>query len=243
MKDFNFSTIIGFLDGFIEKFKLKGIGSIDKIINVSTQNVVSFDNPDNSLEIKQENVIYTAGINLTTIRYINGIDLSRTICNDVVKVYDLFGIEAARTLLLKEIKTVFEGAGNSVNFQHVSILVDIMTNNGILTSIDRHGLNRLDTDPLARASFEKTVDQLITSAVFGEVDHMNSVSSRIMAGLVIKGGTGLPRIILDTNLLENSEYIDDIEHKYIKTYNELTISTLIKDVLDKETVNIYIPVN
>ena len=32
-----------------------------------------------------------------------------------------------------------------------------MTNNGTITAINRHGLNRLDTDPISRASFEMTV--------------------------------------------------------------------------------------
>lgn len=241
MKDFNFGTLISFLDNFIENFKLKGIASIEKIINVSKQDTVNFDNDDKKLETIQEHIIYTSGINLKSIRYINGIDLTKTSCNDIVQVYDMFGIEAARSLLLKELKTVFEGAGNSVNYQHISVLVDIMTNNGSLTSIDRHGLNRLETDPLSRASFEKTVDQFITAAVFGEVDHMNSVSSRIMTGSVIKGGTGLCEIVLDTDLLENSEYIEDIEHKYRKTFTELSTSSLMDDVLNKEDTNIFVP--
>ena len=116
-----------------------------------------------------------------------------------------------------------------------------MTNNGSLTSIDRHGLNRLETDPLARASFEKTVDQLLNAAVFGEIDHMNSVSSRIMAGLVIKGGTGLCDIVLDVDLLENSEYIEDIEHKYKKTFTELSADTVIEDVINKDISDIFMP--
>ena len=94
---------------------------------------------------------------------------------------------------------------------------------GKLMQIDRHGINRLDTDPLGRASFEKTVEQLINAAVFNEVDHMKSVSSRIMAGLCIKGGTGLCNLILDKELLENSEYTTDIGQLYKKTYNDITI--------------------
>ena len=100
---------------------------------------------------------------------------------------------------------------------------DLMTNVGTLTSIDRHGLNKLDTDPFSRASFEKTVDQLITAAVFNEVDYMKSVSSRIMAGLCIKGGTGLCNLILDKDLLENSEYTIDIGQLYKKTYEDITV--------------------
>ena len=127
------------------------------------------------------------------------------------------------------------------NFSHIETLADSMTHSGIPTSIDRHGMNKSDTDPLARASFEKTVDQLIQAAVFGEVDHMNNVSSRIMGGLVIKGGTGLVNVLLDTNLLEKSEYIEDIEQKYVKTYNEVSENTIMDDTIKKEVTGIFMP--
>ena len=40
-----------------------------------------------------------------------------------------------------------------------------MTNLGFITSIDRHGVNKLDTDPLSRASFEMPIEQLATDQV------------------------------------------------------------------------------
>ena len=128
------------------------------------------------------------------------------------------------------------------NFSHIETLADSMTHSGIPTSIDRHGMNKSDTDPLARASFEKTVDQLIQAAVFSEVDHMNNVSSRIMGGLVIKSGTGLVNVLLNTDLLEKSEYIEDIEQKYVKTYNEVSENIVMEDTIKKEISGIFVPV-
>jgi intein/homing endonuclease len=242
MTEFNFNIMTGFLDTFIDNFKLKGIESIKKIINVNNDRVISFDNDNKELENKKQYVIYTDGINMVNIRYVNGIDLNKTTCNDVRLIYEKFGIEAARASLIKEVKNVFESAGNRINFQHRSILADIMTNTGTLVSADRNGLNKLDIDPLSKASFEKTVDQLLTAAVFGEVDSMNSVSARIMAGLAIKGGTGLCNVVLDTEVLEKSEYIEDIEHKYKKTFNELSTDAVVEDVIGKATEGIFIPV-
>ena len=241
MKDFNFSTVTGFLDVFVETFKLKGIEGIESINSVTPERILDFNNDNQEKQELKQHVIYTSGINIEEIRYINGIDLNKTLCNDVIEVYQKYGIEAARALLLYEINTVFEGSGNNVNYQHLSVLVDIMTNSGILTSVDRHGLNKLDTDPLSRASFEKTVDQLIQAAVFGEVDSMMSVSSRIMAGLAIKGGTGLCDVILDTKTLENSEYVEDMEQKYKKTYADLETNIVMDDIVSKPTVGIFIP--
>ena len=225
---------------FVDEFKLKGISNINKINGVVSEVMLNDDNETQKLVEEEQYIISTAGVNLTDIRYLNGIDLNLTICNDIIEIYHKFGIEALRTILLKELKTVF--TGKRLNYQHLSILMDIMTNTGTTTSIDRHGLNKIDRDPLAKASFEKPVDQLLTAAVFGESDKMESVSSRIMAGLVIKGGTGLCDIGLDIEMLEKSEYIEDIEHKYQKTFSGLFSDTIMSDVLKKEHVDIFIPV-
>lgn len=226
--NFDYNTIVGFVEKIVDKFHLKGLDQISKIIDVSEERVIHFD--DNGGLIKeQEFVVYTDGVNLSDIRYINTIDLNTTVCNDIVEVYNVFGIEAARVVLLNEIKTVFTSA--SVNYQHIEILVDIMTNTGQLTSIDRHGLNKLDNDPLSKASFEKTVDQLLYAAIFGQTDNMESVSSRIMAGMAIKGGTGMCNIILDTDILEKSEYTDEIDNKYSKTFNELTTDSIMTNTV------------
>jgi len=241
MTSFDFSIMIEFLETFVENFKLKGLESIKKISSIVQERYISFENENQEMKNMQQHVIYTAGVNMIDIRYINGIDMNAVMCNDIATIYEIFGIEAARNALLKEFKATFGGAGSFVNHQHLGILVDIMTNNGHMTSIDRHGLNRLETDPLARASFEKTVDQLVAAAVFGEVDHMKSVSSRIMAGLVIKGGTGLCNMLLDTELLENSEYTEDIEQKFNKTFREVSESTVMNDIINKETEGIFIP--
>ena len=224
MTNFNSSTLIDFMDMFVDEFKLKGMPNIEDIAggNATEERIISFDNSEGLFEKnKNEYIIYTKGINMTAIRDIIGVDLTRTYCNDIITTYEMFGIEAARNLIIREVTAVFAANGSAVNHQHVSIFGDLMTNVGSLTSIDRHGLNKLETDPLARASFEKTVEQLITAAVFNEVDHMNSVSSRIMAGLCIKGGTGLCNLILDRELLENSEYTIDIGQLYKKTYDDI----------------------
>jgi DNA-directed RNA polymerase II subunit RPB1 len=240
MSVYEYDIIKSFISNYIDTLKLKGIPSILGT-SVDIQRVISFDNDDNALQIiDKTHVIYTKGVNMIDIRYINGIDIYKTISNDIVDIYKKFGIEAARAILTKEIGIVF--ASIFISSQHVSVLVDLMTNTGGLTSIDRHGLHKLDTDPFSRCSFEKTVDQLLNAAVFGEVDHMNSVSSRIMAGLVIKGGTGACNVILDTKLLENSEYIEDTENKYRKTFTELSADTVINDIVDGDgEMNFFMP--
>lgn len=242
MTDFEITTINNFIEFMIDKFKLKGIPSIHDISTITEERALSYDKKDGSLIEGNQWVIYTQGENLYDIRYLTGIDVYKTICNDVVQVYQTFGIEAARATIIREITYAYERASQTVNYHHLSILVDLMTSSGQLTSVDRHGMSKTDNDVLARASFEKMVDQVINAAIFGEVDHMKGVSSRIMAGLVVRGGTGMCDVILDTKALEKSEFIEDIQQNYNKTYKDITANTIISDVINKEDAgDIFMP--
>mgnify|MGYP001466878412 CR=1 FL=1 len=129
---------------------------------------------------------------------------------DKNSTYKLYGVEAARNLLLYELRSTFNAGGSdNINYNHLALLVDFMTHTGDITSIDRHGLTKLDIDPMSKASFEKTMEHFINAAVFNESDHLKSVSSKIMVGQVIPGGTGAFDISIDTQKLINSEYITD----------------------------------
>ena len=251
---FNTKTLNNFIDIMIDNFKLKGIENVKDINTIVTDRVVTFGNHDYSenenhdynennneeQNIKEEYIIYTSGVNLVDIRYIFGIDLTKTMSDNIIEVYETFGIEVTRTVLLREIINGYQRAGKQINYQHVSILVDLMTANGYIISIDRHGMNKSNADPLGKASFEKTVEQLLTSAIFGNSDNMKGVSARIMAGLVIKGGTGYPNIRVNTKMIQNSEYVEDIHESKQKTIDNGGIAS---DIItnNKGSKDIFIP--
>jgi DNA-directed RNA polymerase beta' subunit len=217
-------------DVLLNKFNIKGNENISKISKIDNQHFVSYENEDKMVETSKEWAIYTEGIDLNAIRNIIGIDINRTSCNDVHQIYQTFGIEAAKSALIREFENVFDG--NNVNFAHVLLLVDVMTNNGGITSIDRHGINRLDTDPMGRASFEKTIEQLLLAAAFNEVDYLRGVSSRIMVGKCIKGGTGLCDLLVDIDMLENSELDETKESKIVGSkFKPLKTNSLLDDLL------------
>lgn len=66
-------------------------------------------------------------------------------------------MEACRAALLNEVRAVISFDGSYVNYRHLAMLCDIMTFRGHLMSITRHGINRQETGPLMRCSFEETV--------------------------------------------------------------------------------------
>jgi len=97
------------------------------------------------------------------------VDHRRTFSNDVCEIGRVLGIEACRAALCNEIKNVISFDGSYVNYRHLAMLVDTMTFRGYLTPVTRHGINRIDSGPLMRASFEETCEIFMDAAVYAEV--------------------------------------------------------------------------
>jgi len=73
----------------------------------------------------------------------------------------VLGIEAVRKALERELYHVISFDGSYVNYRHLALLCDTMTCRGHLMAITRHGINRQDTGPLMKCSFEETVSLII----------------------------------------------------------------------------------
>jgi len=150
---------------------------------------------DGSYKQITQYVLDTDGSNYLQVMNHPYVNSSRLMSSHVHDIYDILGIEATRALLLNEITTLFEEAG--VNNRHLGLLCDVMTRAGRLMSADRHGINKTDIGPLAKASFEETEKILLNAALFGEMDPVTGVSANIMTGQPIRGGTSFFNVLLD----------------------------------------------
>ena len=232
LNNYDVNKIIELQDYILSNFNLKGLDGITNI-DVLPQSQVEIRD-DGSTEIKEQYMLLTDGINMSGIRGILGIDHTKTITNDMYSIYANFGIEAVRNKLINEII----GLIDNVNYHHISLLVDVMTHSGSLISIDRHGINRQDTDPLSRASFEKTMEQFINAAAFNETDKLKSVSSRIIIGRMINGGTGYCQLMMDNDILENTELnVSSIQQGLSQTDDiiKLDDNMIIDDLIMKDS--------
>lgn len=145
----------------------------------------------------------TSGSTLGAVLAIPGVDTKRTYSNSFIEVFEVFGIEATRSALMKELTAVLAFDGSYVNHRHLALLVDVMTSRGHLMAITRHGINRADTGALMRCSFEETVEILLEAAAAGELDDCRGVSENVMLGQLAPLGTGEMDIFLDQKLLDS----------------------------------------
>ena len=139
----------------------------------------------------EEFVLYTEGSAFKKALNIEGVDASRTTCNNIHEIYRTLGVEAARESIINETMETLEEQGlDDVNVRHLMLVADIMTNRGTIESIGRHGISGSKESVLARAAFEVTVNHLLDAAIHGEVDDLDGVIENVIAGKPISIGTG-----------------------------------------------------
>jgi len=150
----------------------------------------------------KEWVIKTEGTNLQGAVQIEGVDASRTVSNHIHEVEKLYGIEAARNMIIREALKVLEQQGLDVDLRHLLILSDLMCFTGTIQSIGRHGISGSKSSVFARAAFEVTVNQLLDAGLYGEEEKLKGIPENVIIGQLSPIGTGRTKIMfdLDANL-------------------------------------------
>ncbi|MFP4524154.1 MAG: DNA-directed RNA polymerase subunit A'' [Candidatus Woesearchaeota archaeon] len=142
-----------------------------------------------------EYVILTAGSNLKDAFKDPRIDKTRSLSNDLYEIQKLFGIEATREAVIREIVKVLEAQGLNVDLRHFMLVADTMCMSGQLLGINRYGIVKEKPSVLARASFETPLRHVINASISGETDFLNSVIENVMLNQPVPTGTGLPGLV------------------------------------------------
>lgn len=171
------------------KTKIKGIKGIKRVI----------------IQKKgEEYMLLAEGVNLKAVMKVKGVDPYRTVSNDIHEIESVLGIEAARTMLIREMMSVLLEQGLDVDIRHVMLVADIMTRNGTVRQIGRHGVTGEKDSVLARAAFEVTVKHLLDAAAKGEVDELAGVAENIIVGQPIHVGTGRVNLYMRPYVIKKS---------------------------------------
>jgi DNA-directed RNA polymerase II subunit RPB1 len=196
-----------FQEQLLDNVVLRGIKGINKVIlRKIKDNLV-----ENNGVYKREDiwVLDTVGTNLLEVLGLDYIDTSRTFSNDIVEIYNVLGIEAARQSIYNELVDVIEFDGAYVNYHNYSVLVDRMTATSKLISIFRHGINNDNIGPIAKASFEETPEMFLKAARHAELDTLRGVSANVMCGQEGFFGTGCFQVVLDVEEMQKLEAVSE----------------------------------
>ncbi len=143
-----------------------------------------------------EYVILTEGSNLAAMLKIPEVDGTRIETNNILEIAEVLGIEAARNAIIKEAKHVLDEQGLDVDIRHIMLVADLMTMNGIVSQIGRHGVSGSKAGVLARAAFEVTVKHLLEASIQGVTDELKGVVENVIIGQLVPIGTGSVELLM-----------------------------------------------
>jgi len=140
-------------------------------------------------------VIYTEGSNLQKVLEIAHVDKKSTSTNSILEIYEVLGVEAARNAIINEASRTLEEQGLTVDIRHIMLVADLMSNDGDVKAIGRHGISGRKSSVLARAAFEITSTHLLRAGITGEVDTLEGVVENIIVGQPVTVGTGAVNLV------------------------------------------------
>lgn len=197
-------------------------------ITAATFAAKSKDNP--------EPVINTEGSNLIAMReFSHIIDVNRMFTNDIVAMLQLYGVEACRATIVREMHGVFSGHGISVDHRHLNLIADTMTKSGGFTPFNRIGLKD-NVSPFMKMSFETTVGFLKDAVLERDWDNLSNPSARIVVGRLGRLGTGAfdvlaPVTVVDP-LKQSLDEVNEVVHQGIEDGDEDVVMNDVQDVQD-----------
>jgi len=219
----------------LDELHLFGVPGIKKVY-LSEKKITRWNDTTSSFEPTKDWILETDGSNLAEVMNFIEVDHTSTTSNDLVEMFQVLGIEGARSSLFNELRNVLSFDGAYVNYMHIACLADCMTFGGYLMAVSRHGINKGESGPMLRASFEETVEVFMNSAIFSHYDVFNGVTENVMLGQLGRLGTGIVDLLLDhskldkaidviTNNDDNNKFNDELMEttdKYFKDNAEST---------------------
>jgi DNA-directed RNA polymerase subunit A" len=147
---------------------------------------------------KEEYFVRAGGFNLLGACEHSAVDPKRIYTNNIKEVERVYGIEAARGAILREIKEVMDMQKLFVDIRHIMLIADATTYGGSVKSIGRHGLSGEKVGVLGRAAFEETIKHLINASAFAEEEKLIGVTENIIVGQTVPVGTGKIKLVMKT---------------------------------------------
>ena len=191
----------------INEITLKGIEEIKRVVLRKASE-------------SDEYVLYTEGSALKDVIGILGVDMTRTTTNNISEIFSVLGIEAARNSIITEATNTLREQGLNVDIRHIMLVADLMTSDGEVKQIGRHGISGEKASVFARAAFEVTVNHLLDAGMRGNIDELQGVTENVIVGQPIKMGTGDIRLISKSINPDDPKLAKPEEVKAVRTRSQ-----------------------
>jgi DNA-directed RNA polymerase subunit A" len=150
-------------------------------------------------------VLYTEGSNLQDALEIEGVNPHKIYTNNLREIFQVLGIEATRNAIIQEAMSVLNEQGMDVDVRHIILVADMMTADGTIRQIGRHGISGSKNSALARAAFEVTIKHLLGAGIAGTRDPLRGITENVILGQLIPLGTGAIDLLMNPQIPTSSK--------------------------------------
>lgn len=117
------------------------------------------------------------------------VDFDHLETNDMTGILTMYGVEALRAALIKEILKVFNSYGIPVNVRHLQLIADYLTFHGKYRGFNRGEMSEVPS-PIQKMTFESSVKFLTLDALNGTTEYLNNPSATLALSQLPKIGSG-----------------------------------------------------
>jgi hypothetical protein len=173
----------------------------------------------------KEWVVQTSGCDIShVVANESSVDPTKFMTNDVWIMAKTMGIEAVQATLYRECVKVL---GDGVSPRHLMLVIDAMTFDGFVNSVNRHGMGRTRATPIQRASFEEALDVLMDACAFGNRTKIGGITECVVMGTPSSIGSGFCEIMSTpySNVLDASYRLPFVGRLKKRTSSQLHTRT------------------
>lgn len=208
----NTSVITDIINNQLMTCVIRGVDGIYST-NVNQTLARSKIMPDGAIGKYAKPVVWTDGTNLEAIFANPFVDAYETHTDSIVETYNLLGIEAASTAIIVQLS----GMMPSASAQYYRVYADTMTSTGVVTSIDRQGIQaRERANPLLVMGNSHPLQTLEEAAANGMTsDCSKTFTPAMMVGGIPHQATNYNGVMLNEAFLQQNarsvkQQIDDL---------------------------------
>ena len=159
------------------------------------------------------------GSNLQDLFSLPEIDKNRTTCNNMHVITSVFGIEAARTYVIKALYDNITNYGSYVSPANILFIAEFITSRDVPSGATYTGISRQKGGHLSLATIERAGQVFTKSAIYGKKENIKNVSASIVVGARVAIGDGAFDIAQDITTSEG-EQKTIINDDVLKTFHD-----------------------
>lgn len=200
-KDSQINQLVKFIKTKLNETVIRGI---EGIISTNTDNNIARSYIDDSGAVKNKilPIIMTSGTNMNALFENDYIDQYKTFSNSIIEIREMLGIEAARTMIINEIRNMIP----TVDIRHYMLYADEMCSTGEVTAIEKSGIDKRNPNDVLLSMSNSHPVQVVGAASLNNVKtNVNqSLSASLMVGRVAKTGSLYNQAIYNEQFIESN---------------------------------------